>query len=88
MISDNHRRGPKDGNAAAAEVYPYHIKSRYMLKPKSDDLSSDKTLAALRRAAKNALKLAKQTGTPYYVMKDGRIVDIAGAKSRRKRASN
>ena len=33
---------------------------------------------ALRRAAKRALELGRQTGTPVYVMKRGKIVDIAG----------
>lgn len=32
---------------------------------------------ALRRAAKYALKLARQTKTPCYVVKDGKIVNIA-----------
>ena len=32
---------------------------------------------ALRRAAKSALKLARQTKTPCYVVKDGMIVNIA-----------
>jgi len=32
---------------------------------------------ALRRAAKSALKLARQTNTPCYVIKDGKIVNIA-----------
>ncbi len=34
------------------------------------------TLRALRRAAKRALELGLQTGTPVYVWKDGRIVDL------------
>jgi hypothetical protein len=34
-------------------------------------------LKALRRAAKNAISLARSTGTPAYVMENGRIVDIA-----------
>jgi hypothetical protein len=34
-------------------------------------------LIALRRAAKKALELARMTGTPAYVMIDGKIVDIA-----------
>jgi hypothetical protein len=34
-------------------------------------------LNALRRAAKNALELARRTGTPAYVLEDGKIVDIA-----------
>lgn len=32
---------------------------------------------ALRRAAKSALKLARQTKTPCYVVKDGLLVNIA-----------
>ena len=44
-------------------------------------LPSDPDLAgvdkALRRAAKSALALARQTKTPCYVVKDGKIVDIA-----------
>jgi hypothetical protein len=34
-------------------------------------------LKALRRAAKKALEFARLTGTPCYVMENGRIVDIA-----------
>jgi len=34
------------------------------------------TLRALRRAAKRALELGLQMGTPVYVWKDGRIVDL------------
>ena len=34
------------------------------------------TLRALRRAAKRALELGLQTGTPVYVWKDGKIVDL------------
>jgi hypothetical protein len=43
------------------------------------------SLPALRRAAKAAHKLAKQTGTPLYVLKGGRVVNInpvAGKKRR------
>jgi hypothetical protein len=32
---------------------------------------------ALKRAAKSALTLVRQTKTPCYVVKDGKIVDIA-----------
>ena len=39
-------------------------------------------LKALRRAAKKAVELARLTGTPAYVLENGRIVDIA--KRRRK----
>ena len=34
------------------------------------------TLRALRRAARNALELGMKTGTPVYVMKNGKIVDL------------
>ena len=43
-------------------------------------LEKDSELAgvdkALRRAAKRALELAIQTGTPCYVLKNGKIVDL------------
>lgn len=43
--------------------------------PKDPDLAGvDK---ALRRAAKSALTLARQTKTSCYVVQDGQIVDIA-----------
>ena len=35
---------------------------------------------ALRRAAKSALTLARQTKTPCYIVNDGQIVDIAVRK--------
>ena len=38
---------------------------------------------ALRRAAKRALELGIQTGTPVYVMEKGRIVDIARRSRKR-----
>lgn len=47
------------------------------LKAKSTSDLADRTLAALKRAAKNALALARQTGTPCYVMEGNKIVDIA-----------
>jgi hypothetical protein len=34
------------------------------------------SFAALKRAAKAARKLSIETGTPFYVMKDGKIVDL------------
>jgi hypothetical protein len=44
-------------------------------------------LPALRRAARAARRLSEATGTPFYVMKNGRIVDLnaRGAKGRGKR---
>lgn len=52
----------------------------------------DDELRALQRAAKNALDLARQTGTPCYVMEGNKIVDIdkrgqAKPKAKKKRRS-
>ena len=33
-------------------------------------------LRALRRAARNARKISEETGTPFYVWEDGRVVDL------------
>ncbi|MEX2016639.1 MAG: hypothetical protein WD873_08345 [Candidatus Hydrogenedentales bacterium] len=54
-------------------------------KPKDKDLRGAQ--AALERAARSALDTARATGTPCYVLKDGRIVDIAGARQRPKRSA-
>ena len=40
-------------------------------------------LRALRRAAKKAVELGRRTGTPAYVLREGRIVDVA-RRGRRK----
>lgn len=48
------------------------------------------TLRPLRPAARNALKLGIKTGTPVYVMRNNKIVDLTkehGPKSRSKRSS-
>lgn len=50
------------------------------------------TLRALRRSARRALELGLETGTPVYVWKNGKIVDLTKAqrptkKSKSKRAS-
>jgi hypothetical protein len=46
------------------------------------------TLRALRRAAKRALELGLQTGTPVYVWKDGKIVDLTKEKRPSKRSKS
>lgn len=43
---------------------------------KSQTREIEETLRALRRAAKRALELGLQTGTPVYVWKNNRIVDL------------
>lgn len=35
------------------------------------------SIAAIERAALRARELARQTNTPCYVLRDGRVVDIA-----------
>jgi len=44
------------------------------------------SLPALRRAARAARKLARQTGTPFYVLKAGRVVDMNPVKTRCKKS--
>jgi hypothetical protein len=39
-------------------------------------------LKALRRSAKKAVELARTTGTPAYVMENGKIVDATKRKGR------
>ncbi len=46
--------------------------------PKDTDLLG--ALPALRRAARGALRLAIQTGTPCYVIRAGKIVNIAAKR--------
>jgi hypothetical protein len=43
---------------------------------KSKDPDIIASAAALRRAAKEALRIGLETGTPVWVMIDGRIVDL------------
>jgi len=45
--------------------------------------------ASLRRAAKRALQIGLETGTPVYVLEDGKIVDLTKRQRRkRKRQTN
>lgn len=43
--------------------------------PKDPDLLG--SVQAMKRSAANALKLARKTHTPCYVVKDGTIVNVA-----------
>jgi hypothetical protein len=43
---------------------------------KSPSREAQDTLRALRRAAKRALELGIKTGTPVYVMRNNKIVDL------------
>jgi hypothetical protein len=54
-------------------------------KPKDKDLLG--SFAALKRAARSALATARSTGTPCYVMRHGKLVDIAAARQRPVRRS-
>jgi hypothetical protein len=50
------------------------VKAKRDLKAKK---TADGVLKALRRAAKKAVELARLTGTPAYVLENGRMIDIA-----------
>jgi hypothetical protein len=44
------------------------------------------SMAALRRAARAALRKGIETGTPVWVMKNGRMIDLARETRRHKTA--
>ncbi len=44
------------------------------------------SMAALRRAAKRALREGLETGTPVWVIKNGRMVDLTRGKRPKARA--
>ena len=46
------------------------------------------TLKALRRAARRARELGEKTGTPVYVMKNNRIVDLNARSLRQSRSKS
>jgi hypothetical protein len=56
------------------------------MKSKTKTLSLDPDIRgswpALRRAARKARKLSEATNTPFYVMRDGQIVDLNNRKKR------
>ena len=54
-------------------------------KPKDKDLRGSQ--AALERAARAALALARSTGTPCYILRNGKVVDIAAPRKRTARRS-
>jgi len=55
------------------------------MKPKSHTSDPDilGSLPAMLRAARKARKLAYATGTPFYVMKNGKIVNLNPKPKRR-----
>ena len=55
---------------------------------KSPSREAQETLRALRRAARKALELGIKTGTPVYVMRDDKIIDLTKDKAPKKRASS
>jgi len=56
--------------------------SKESMKSKDPDIIA--SYAALRRAAKRALQIGLETGTPVYVLIDGKIVDLT--KQHRRKA--
>lgn len=61
-------------------------KKRKALGPEDADIAGSD--AALRRAAKRALQIGLETGTPVYVLEDGKIVDLAKRHGRVRRKRN
>jgi len=55
---------------------------------KSHSREIEDALRALCRAAKRALELGLQTGTPVYVWKNGRIVDLTKEQRPSKRSKS
>lgn len=53
------------------------------MKSKDPDIIASE--AALRRAAKRALQIGLETGTPVYVLIDGKIVDLTKRHRRRRK---
>ena len=49
------------------------------------DRDTQDSFTALKRAARKARTLAKMTGTPFYVMRSGRIVNLNRAAPTRRR---
>ncbi len=58
--------------------------SRPLLQSRDPDILA--VDAALRRAARRARELGRRTGTPVYVLKRGRIVDLTRDWKERARA--
>ena len=52
------------------------LEQRMKTKSTVADADISKAGQALERAAARARQLAEQTGTPLYVFKDGRVVDL------------
>lgn len=54
----------------------------------SDSPEIKQTLRALRRAARQALELGIKTGTPVYVIKNGKIVDLTKERPTARKSSS
>jgi hypothetical protein len=59
------------------------MKRQTLVSKDPDILASAK---ALRRAARRALELGLRTGTPVYVLQDGKIIDLTKQRRVRRRA--
>ena len=59
---------------------------RVVMRSKDPDIIG--SFPALRRAAKAARRLAEQTGTPLYVFKNGKVVNINPVRAKRGKKRN
>ena len=55
-------------------------------KPRDKDLVGSQ--AALKRAARSALATARRTRTPCYILRHGKVVDIAVARKTARRGAS
>jgi hypothetical protein len=55
------------------------------MKSRKRDSDTLRVWQALKLAAQDARKLADEKGTPFYVVEQGRVVDLNRGKVRRKR---
>lgn len=55
---------------------------RTPLVPQDQDIEG--SAAALRRVARRARELGEQTGTPVYVLGDGKVIDLTAENSVKK----
>lgn len=58
------------------------MKRQTLVSKDPDILASAK---ALRRAARRALELGLRTGTPVYILQDGKIIDLTKQRRVRRR---
>jgi len=80
--SPRSRSGPDDSKLRQCAGRQSTVPQAHQSKD-PDILAAD---VALRRAARRAREIGRKTGTPVYVLKNGRIVDLTKEWKRRARS--